>query len=349
MLSKFLFIIFIGIFYIFHYSKYSLNDGKKIQNYKNPKISIFIPIYNKNKYIKRSIESIQNQTLKEIEIIAINDFSNDTSLKLLEELAKNDSRIKIINNDRNYGLLYSRAIGILNSKGEYILNLDPDDEFEGKDNLEYLYKNAKRSKVDVVSFGALFKSNNQLTIKCSNFHKIYRQPKLFESAFSSTNNLNDFLIWNKLIKKELYLYAYELFKKEIYNKKWNYHEDNIWSILINKHAKSMRCVNKLIYIYNDFNDSLMKNRHDLMELKCLIYRHEMYKKIFKTKKEEKYLIEEYIELLNFLQESDNYYKLIQNNKKIQTILITIFINFTKTYHYSNLTKSKIIDFLNKID
>ena len=66
---------------------------------------------------------------------------------------------------------------------------------------------------------------------CSNFHKIYRQPKLFESAFSSTNNLNDFLIWNKLIKKELYLYVYELFKKEIYNKKWNYHEDNIWSIL----------------------------------------------------------------------------------------------------------------------
>ena len=228
------------------------------------------------------------------------------------------------------------------------MNLDPDDEFEGKDNLEYLYKNTKKSKVDVVSFGTMFKSNNQFTIKCSNFGKIYRQPKIFESAFSSTNNLNDFLIWNKLIKKELYLYAYELFKNEIYSKKWNYHDDNIWSILINKHAKSMKCVKKLIYIYNNYNDSLMNKRHDLMELKCLIYRHEKYKEIFKAKREEKYLIQEYIELLNLLEENDNYYKLIKKYKNIQKILISIFNNFTKTYQYSNLIKSKIIDLLNKV-
>ena len=61
-----------------------------------------------------------------------------------------------------------------------------------------------------------------------------------------------------------------------------------------------------------------------------------------------YLIEEYVELLNFLNESENYYKLIQNNKTIQTILITRFINFRKTYQYSNFMKSKIIDLLNKI-
>ena len=320
----------------------------KFQSKNIPKISIFLPIYNKEKYIKRSIESIQSQTLKEIEIIAINDCSNDTSLKILEEIAKNDLRIKIINNDKNYGLLYSRAIGILNSKGEYILNLDPDDEFEGPNNLEYLYKNAKKFKTDIISFGALFKYNDQFTIKCSNFHSIYRQPKLFQSAFNSTNNLNDYLIWNKLIKKELYLYVYEIFKSKIYKEKWNYHEDNIWSILVNKYAKSMRCVNKLIYIYNDQNDSLMKNRHDLMELNCLIYRHEMYKEIFRTKNDEKYLIPEYFEIINFLEESDNYYKLIKNNKKIQIKLIKIFINFIKTYQYSNLMKEKIIDFLNKI-
>jgi glycosyltransferase involved in cell wall biosynthesis len=191
------------IILIFIYNILISSNIKKNENIDIPSISVFVPIYNKNKYLKKSFESIQKQTLKNIEIIAINDFSNDTSLQVLEELAKTDSRIKIINNDRNYGLLYSRAIGILNCRGEYILNLDPDDEFEGLDNLEYLYKIAKKSNLDIVSFGTLFKYNNQYTIKCSNFHKIYRQPKLFTSAFNSTNNLNDFLIWNKLIKKEL--------------------------------------------------------------------------------------------------------------------------------------------------
>ena len=55
-------------------------------------------------------------------------------------MAKNDSRIKIVNNNKNRGLLYSRAMGIINSKGEYIMNLDPDDELEGPDNLEYLFR-----------------------------------------------------------------------------------------------------------------------------------------------------------------------------------------------------------------
>ena len=108
-------------------------------NSNQPKISIFIPIYNKERYIKRCIESIQNQTLKNIEIIAVNDYSNDSSLDIIKECSKNDSRIKIVNNDKNYGLLYSRAMGILNSTGEYLMNLDPDDELEGSDNLEFLY------------------------------------------------------------------------------------------------------------------------------------------------------------------------------------------------------------------
>ena len=68
-------------------------------------------------------------------------------------MSKRDARIKIINNDRNRGLLYSRAIGILNSKGEYLMNLDPDDELAGRDNLDYLYKIVNKLKVDVISFG----------------------------------------------------------------------------------------------------------------------------------------------------------------------------------------------------
>ena len=93
------------------------------------------------------------QTLKEIEIILINDFSNDNTLEISKKMNEKDSRIKIINNNRNRGLLYSRAMGIFHSKGQYLMNLDPDDELKDPDNLEYLYNKAKEAKVDVVSFG----------------------------------------------------------------------------------------------------------------------------------------------------------------------------------------------------
>ena len=286
----------------------SVNYSYNISNPDKPKISIFMPIYNKNKYIKKSIQSIQNQSLKDLEIIAINDYSNDTSLKILQELKNNDSRIKIINNDKNYGLLYSRAMGILNSNGEYIMNLDPDDELEGPDNLDYLYKKVKKRKVDLISFGVLFKNNNAIVNKCTNYHKVYRQPELFTSIFNSENKLNDFLVWNKLVKRNIYLKAYEQFKDKIYKEKWNYHEDNIWSILVNKFANNKICVKKLIYIYNNLNDSLMNNRHDLMELNNILYRHFMFNKIFNNKKDgNKYLYAEYLEIISFIEESDNYY------------------------------------------
>ena len=98
--------------------------------YCNPKISVFLPIYNKEKFLYRSIGSIQNQTLKKIEIIPVNDCSEDNTLDILKKIAKNDKRIKIVNNPKNRGLLYSRAMGIINSRGEYIMNLDPDDELK---------------------------------------------------------------------------------------------------------------------------------------------------------------------------------------------------------------------------
>ena len=199
-----------------YFNDYSYNIKKNI-----PKISVFLPIYNKEKYIKRSIESIKNQTLKDIEIIAVNDYSNDQSYNILQQMAKEDNRIKIINNTENRGLLFSRAMGILNSEGEYLMNLDPDDEFEGKDNLEFLYEKTKKSKIDVVSFAAYFKGRNTTMLKCSNFHHIQHQPELFLSAFNESNRLNDYLIWNKLIKRDIYLKAYEFFKEKIYEGKWN--------------------------------------------------------------------------------------------------------------------------------
>ena len=136
-----------------------------------------MPIYNKAKYLIRSIGSIQKQTLKEIEIIAVNDKSTDNTLEVLMNISKNDSRIKIINNNKNRGLLYSRAMGIINSKGEYLMNMDPDDVLKGPDNLEYIYNKAKDSNIDIVQF--VFLNRNYLNLKCRNINNIISQPNIF--------------------------------------------------------------------------------------------------------------------------------------------------------------------------
>ena len=122
-----------------------------------------MPIFNKEQYIIESLKNIKNQTLKDIEIIAVNDGSTDNSLKIIKKLSKNDNRIKIVNNDRNHGLLYSRSMGIINSTGEYLINLDPDDLFSSPNNLEFLYHKAKTLKVDTIMF--LLKQKRRQTKK----------------------------------------------------------------------------------------------------------------------------------------------------------------------------------------
>ena len=288
---------------------------------------------------------MQKQTLKNIEIIAVNDYSNDGTLDKLISLAKKDSRIKIINNDKNRGLLYSRAMGILNSSGDYLLNVDPDDELASNDSLEYLYNIAKKKDFDIISFSFLFKSKNKRVNNCP--VGIKRQPKLFESIFDRNNYIKDYLIWNKLIKKEIFLKAYQVFKAKIYNGKWNYFEDDIWNILVNRHAKSRLCINKVIYIYNYNKDSLMNQKSRTIEFKNLIYRHEMYEKLFSLKKDEKYLLAEYYFLIKrFI--SLQRYLLLLNNKDINNQIINIIQFFLKKYECSADEKNYINDFLNLI-
>ena len=336
-LNHILYLLFIYLFI----HKYSLSPQKS-----SIKISVFLPIYNKENYLVNCIENLQNQTLKDIEIVALNDYSNDSSLEILNNFAKNDQRIKIINNDQNHGLLYSRAMGILNSSGEYLMNLDPDDEIKGVDSLEYLYKQSKNLNLDIISFNALDKKSNGV-IKCIDKNKIYRQPNLFFSLFGRNNLIREYVIWNKLIKREIFLSAYEDFKEKIYNGKWNYFEDDIWNILVNRYAKSRLCINRVVYIYNYNKGSLMNQRCRIIEFQNLIYRHEMYAKLFSVKNDEKYLIAEYHFLFNRLRSLQKYLLLL-NNKDINNQINYIFQIFLKKYECSTAEKKNINDFLNLI-
>ena len=96
-----------------------------------PKISVIMPIYNQEKYLEKAILSCENQTLKDIEIICVNDGSTDNSYRILTDYAKKDKRIKIINQS-NQGTGRARNNGLKIAKGEYVAFLDPDDYIEPK-------------------------------------------------------------------------------------------------------------------------------------------------------------------------------------------------------------------------
>ena len=90
------------------------------------KISIIVPVYNVEKYLPECLESLIHQTLKDIEIICINDGSTDNSLSILKDYAKKDSRIRIINKE-NWGISAARNSGINTAMGDFLSFIDSDD------------------------------------------------------------------------------------------------------------------------------------------------------------------------------------------------------------------------------
>lgn len=116
----------------------------------NPKVSVVITAYNVAEYIKEAVQSALNQTLQEIEVIVVEDCSNDKTLEILQNFK--DPKLKIIQNPQNMGAGMGRKIGIENAKGEYVLLLDGDDWLED-DFIETLYNKAFETGADIVSGG----------------------------------------------------------------------------------------------------------------------------------------------------------------------------------------------------
>lgn len=119
------------------------------KNLSIPKVSIIIPIYNVESYLRRCLDSVINQTLGNIEIICVNDCSTDNSWGILQEYAKNDNRIRLINFAENKGAAAARNAGIEEATGEYIGFVDSDD-FVDLDFYEKLYVKAKETDADIV-------------------------------------------------------------------------------------------------------------------------------------------------------------------------------------------------------
>lgn len=112
------------------------------------KVSIIVPVYNVEKYLPECLDSIINQTLKEIEIICINDGSPDNSLEILKSYSQKDSRIKIIDK-KNEGVGKARNDGIRAATGEFIAFMDSDDYYPSDNVLEILYNDAVNNDVKI--------------------------------------------------------------------------------------------------------------------------------------------------------------------------------------------------------
>ena len=177
------------------------------------KVSIIIPVYNVENYLRKCLDSIINQTLKEIEIICIDDCSTDNSYSILEEYSKIDSRIIIIKNDVNKGSGNTRNVGIEKAKGEYIGFIDSDD-FINDIYFEELYNTAKKFNADLTNTQNIIIYENGNIIKYDNY-------KNYKIGLRK-HNIGD-IIEHIRIEKELdypiyYSSCGKLWKREFLNK-----------------------------------------------------------------------------------------------------------------------------------
>ena len=165
--------------------------------------------------------------MEDFEIILVNDNSNDHSLRIINKMKKDDDRIKIINNHKNMGTLYSRCIGALNAKGKFIFSLDNDDLFLDDDVFETIYNFARDDKYDIVEFKTFAIPNYHPQIKdieeyYFNSHPnnlILHQPELgiFPIFRNNTFGMNDYNIWAKCIKTNLYQKSVNTLGKKRYS------------------------------------------------------------------------------------------------------------------------------------
>ena len=227
----------------------------------NPKISIISTVYNKEKYIFRFLRSIQNQFFDNIEIILIDDYSSDNSIKIIEKLQKDDKRIILLKHKYNKGTLISRIDGILKSKGEYILIPDSDDILSNNI-LNSSYIMAKKNNYDIIRFN-LYLGQKKIfmneIISDIISEPIY-QPELSTYIFYGKGHLEliDVCISNKLVKNEIYFKEINSINYYFLNQYMINWEDGLLNFMLYKNANSFFYLRNIGYYYIRNNQSVTK-------------------------------------------------------------------------------------------
>jgi glycosyltransferase involved in cell wall biosynthesis len=161
--------------------------NKDFKTKRNPKISVILSVRNGEAFIRAAVRSIQNQDLNDVEIIIVDDASEDKSVEVIKNLMDEDGRIIFIQNKENKGILYTRAIGILEARGKYMLILDVDDLFAVENAFSIMYEESEKNNLDILGF-----VSTQGRLNLDNF--IY-------TRFSYHNNLETSIINQQELSK----------------------------------------------------------------------------------------------------------------------------------------------------
>ncbi|MCL2832366.1 MAG: glycosyltransferase [Treponema sp.] len=212
-----------------------------------PKISIVLPIFNVEKYLPQCIESVINQSFIDFELILVNDFSKDKSFDICKLYKEKDNRIKIINNNKNYGCSLSRKIGLNSASGEYILFIDSDDWIE-KSMLSELFNAATLDNYDIVYCDYYY-------------YDILGNPTYIKSTLynDTVKNIKEFILgsgkgvflWNKLVKRQIY--------KKIEFPIEGYAEDKYITLQLFHEIKKIGYVNFALYHFRYNLNSMSRN------------------------------------------------------------------------------------------
>ena len=212
------------------------------------KISIIVPVYNTEKYLAQCLESLINQTLREIEIICVNDGSKDKSLSILKTYRRKDSRIKIIN-QKNAGVGKSRNNAIKIAKGEFIGFTDGDDWVD-KDFFENLYNTAIKYNCEIAS-GDFYRQGKFLKSKKLKYKKteaVFEPAEKIKNAFIPKYNY----VWNKIYKREAI--------QNIHFPENCYYEDMRWLVKIIDKLKGFVTVPDTYYHYRKNDGSIVTQK-----------------------------------------------------------------------------------------
>lgn len=225
---------------------------------RQPQVSIIVPAYNVENYIERCLNSLVNQTFKDIEIITINDGSTDKSLELLNKYAKEDIRVSVIDLG-DEGVSYCRNLGVEKANGKYIMFVDSDDWIDSN-MIEAMYKKAEENKLDLVMCSYIREFKDHSKEKRFNLPEeiIYKEDKVKNELLRklvgpvkeelSNPEMLDALgtVWGKLYRADI---LKENKLKFVDLSEIGSAEDTLFNIFTFNYLKKVMFLNKPMYHY----------------------------------------------------------------------------------------------------
>lgn len=214
------------------------------------KISVIIPIHNVGEYVKECVESVLNQTMREVEAICVDDASTDDSLSIINQLADKDDRVRVISYKENKSASQARKDGVMAARGEYILFLDGDDSIK-ENACERLYELAGRYQVDILHFGTeVINHGNAQEQRIANLYKLlkpYGKKVIGKDVFKAcfVEKKFRFTLWNKLYTASLCKEAFSHVKDGNYPKA----QDLYAFFVLCYYAKSYYGIEECFYNY----------------------------------------------------------------------------------------------------